>query len=323
MTKLRPERLDFPARPASYGTSLGLYYQDFSAAITLVESGFHGTRDERGIPLVRYGEQGLHYNPITIAQYGLANLDAVMLGEDSRRALATDLLDWLVGSLERQSGGGGLWRMPFRDPKYVWLDRGWVSALAQGQGISALLRGYELFGMEQYFAAAGEAYQGLHSGRVSPPLLREAANGTLWYEEYPAERPLHVLNGHVYAMLGVLDWARVTGDARAFARWEAAVSAVRSTLASFDTGYWSVYDLRFRELASLHYHKNIHLPLLEVVGSLTGDPYFDEVARRWRSYLGSPRCRIQRWVVLRLAHRIRRIGHGRGVPDGSNKGVQS
>lgn len=316
MAKLRPERLEARARSAAHGNVLGLYYQDFSAAIALVESGYHGVRDDRGIPLVRYGRQGFHYNPITAAQYGLANLDAVMLGDDSRRTLAEEILEWLVGTLERQAGGAGLWRMPFRDLKYPWLDRGWVSALALGQGISALLRGHELFGRQEYLVAAGQAYEGLHAGLVSPPLVREESGGAIWYEEYPADPPLHVLNGHIYALLGVLDWARVTGDPQARRRWEAAVSAVRSSLASFDTGYWSLYDLRFRELSSLHYHKNIHLPQLEILGILSGDPCFDEVARRWRRYLGNPRCRIKRWLMLRLAHRV-----GRTTGEGGSPGT--
>ena len=47
---MRPERLEFPPLNCTHDERLGDYYQDFSAAIELIESGYHGSIDERGVP---------------------------------------------------------------------------------------------------------------------------------------------------------------------------------------------------------------------------------------------------------------------------------
>lgn len=301
---MKLETLELPALNCTLDRRLGDYYQDFSAAIEIVESGYHGSIDERGVPLVNSPGHGQYANPVTCAQYGLANMIALGRGDERRGELARVQLDWLVDAQERDGAWAGCWLMHHDNEKYPWLRAPWTGALTSGNAISALLRGWELFGAEAYRDAAEAAYRGLHEPRASAELFLER-DGTLWYEEYPADDPLHVLNGHIYTLLGVLDYARVADDAQARERWQRGAATTLRHLEGFDVGYWSVYDLRTREPASVHYHKNIHIPQLRILGRLTGEPGFDAVADRWERYLRSRMSRARLFAALRL-RRFRR-----------------
>ena len=232
------------------------------------------------MPLVRHGDGALKRNAIATSQYALANLTAVRRGDEAREWRARAQLDSLVSDQETEGEWSGCWLMRHDNQKYPWLRAPWTSSLASGNALSALLRGYELFGEARYRAAADAAYAALHEPRDGARLFDER-HGDLWYEEYPAEPPLRVLNGHVYTLLGVLDYARVTGDALAHDRWEQAARTALEHLDGFDLGYWSAYDLRWREPATRHYHKNIHIPQLRILRALTGERRFEDVADRW------------------------------------------
>lgn len=301
----RPEQLDFPPLHCSLESTLGDYYQDFAPAIQLVESGYHGRLTGDGVPLVRYGEHGTFHNAIVTAQYALANLIAARRGDRARVDRARVQLDWLVSSQEAAGEFAGCWIMRHDNPKYPWLRAPWTSALGSGQAISALLRGWERFGDERYRATAADAYAALHRARPGMALFEDDGHD-LWYEEYPAEPPLHVLNGHVYALLGVLDHARASGDSEADSRWRRAAATLLRHLDGFDLGYWSAYDLRWRDPVSLHYQRNIHVPQLRILASLTGEGEFTNVADRWERYADSIACRL-RWQVALRAHRWRRV----------------
>jgi hypothetical protein len=208
--------------------------------------------------------------------------------------------------------------MAHNNRKYPWLVAPWTSALASGNAISALLRGWELLGDERYRRSAELGYLGLHAPATG---LALEAGGELWYEEYPAQPPLHVLNGHVYALLGVLDYARVTRDSEAAGRWRRATATLLSHLDEFDLGYWSSYDLRWREPVSLHYQKNIHVPQLQILATLTGDEPFSEVARRWQGYADSLVARA-RWQLSLRMQRWRKSSPATMLPGDEAEGTQ-
>jgi heparosan-N-sulfate-glucuronate 5-epimerase len=300
-----PVALDFPPLNCSRESRLGNYYQDLSAAIAMVEGGYHGGIDKRGVPLLSVSGQGEFANAVTTAQYALANMTAVHRGNSARRDIAVAQLDWLVDNQETDGAWAGCWLMRHHNHKYRWLQAPWTGSLASGNALSALLRGAEMFADARYSSAAESAYDGLHAPRGSWTLFVEREDD-LWYEEYPASRPLHVLNGHVYTLLAILDYARARDDAAAWARWERGVTTALKHLKEFDTGYWSIYDLRFREPANVHYHKNIHIPQLRILAQLTGMSEFTEVADRWERYLHSKVSRGRLAVSLRVRARLKR-----------------
>ncbi len=290
---MKPEHLSFPPGHLALGLPLGEYYQNFDAALTLVDAGFHGPLNPGGVPMARGVDGAANAFPILVAQYALALIPGARRGDpEALRKLRTQV-DWL---LERQTMSGpktGFWVMDFNNAKYPSLRAPWVSALAQGNGVSALLRAGEVVGPEERLTeAALAAYRAMHVPVQEDGVLDTRASGP-WLEEYPTRPPRGVLNGAIYSLLGVLDVARITGDSEAWEFWEEGVRTIADLLPRFDTGFWSTYELAAPALSSVHYHKNIHIPLLRILGSLSGRAVFDDTAGRWTRYLHSPWCKLR------------------------------
>ncbi len=100
--------------------------------------------DSPGIPLLDYhGQIGLQYNPIAIAQWGLGNYNLYCADRDSaRREKFLAASDWLCTNLEQNRFGISVWNHHFNWEYRNPLKSPWYSGLAQGQGISLLLRAH-------------------------------------------------------------------------------------------------------------------------------------------------------------------------------------
>jgi heparosan-N-sulfate-glucuronate 5-epimerase len=298
---LRFEALRLSAASASLAPALGAYYLDMRPVVPFIESGYHGRLDASGVPLTEVGPGCQVYNTITIAQYALALHDDLreQPGEKALERRLCTQLDALVAHTESDGPMRGFAVHRWDNRKYVELRSPWVSALAQGNGLSALLRGYQLLGVQRYLDVAHHVFEAtrlpVESGGVS---YRDRC-GHLWLEEYPTTPPTHVLNGLIFALWGALDYARVTGNGDAWSMWNEGVATLRAHLEEFDAGFWSVYDLRYRELVSRHYHLNIHVPQLQVMYTLTGEDLFRTFAVRWLRFGASRWRRALWWGALR------------------------
>src|SRR5439155_17797627 len=95
-------------------------------------------------PMLDYhGEIGLQYNPIAIAQWGLGNYNLVRRGQgDAAEERFWKASDWLLTHLERNALGLWVWHHHFDWEYRTRLVAPWYSALAQGQGISLLVRAH-------------------------------------------------------------------------------------------------------------------------------------------------------------------------------------
>jgi hypothetical protein len=170
--------------------------------------------------------------------------------------------------------------------------------MAQGLAISVMLRAYDLTGEQSYFDAAGLASNLLLSPVSEGGCSDYDKSGNPFLEEYPSDPPSHILNGAIFALIGLSELeARTGGDIH-----KAAVTRLSTQLTRFDLGYWSRYDLRYAAPASRSYH-SLHVSLLQVAGNLFSDPFFNSTAIRWKSYLSRPGCRLRAaakkaWFVL-------------------------
>jgi hypothetical protein len=266
---------------------LGEYYMAFRAKADYV-----GPYDAAGVPLLNYrGAIGCQYNPIAIAQYGLGNFDRFTeTGDGERLARALVAADWLVANLEPNRDGVHVWHHGFDWHYRTTLKAPWYSGLAQGQGISLLVRIFRETGREAYLEAARKAFAAfgreLAEGGVS---YRDAA-GRVWFEEYVVDPPSHILNGFLWAAWGVYDYGLATRDEQASRLFAAATATLVENLGRYDTGYWSLYELsptRLPMLASPFYHR-LHIVQLEAMARLTGEQRFLDSARRWQGYAQDP-----------------------------------
>jgi heparosan-N-sulfate-glucuronate 5-epimerase len=249
---------------------------------------YPGPYDSQGIPMLNYhGAIGLQYNPIAIAQYGLGNHNLYRkTGDPRKRRLFLLMADWMAGNLERNHAKLWVWMHHFDWEYRQILKKPWYSALAQGQGISLLIRAYQETGDLHYLESAHRAFASFKAGISDGGVTHIDESGRVWFEEYIVWPPTHILNGFIWASWGVYDYALATNDSTARNLFDQAVLTLSSTLASFDTGFWSLYERSstlLPMLASKFYH-SLHIVQLRVMFQLTGNPQFNHFADRWESY---------------------------------------
>lgn len=270
---------------ASLG-EIGEYYMPFAE-----KAGYAGPHDGDGIPLLNYrGNIGLQYNPIAIAQWGLGNFNLFLRSkseERQRKSLAA--ADWLVKHLEPNAFGVPVWNHRFDWEYRTPLKAPWYSGLAQGQGISLLVRVAQSTGKPEYLETARGAFLSFSKSIQEGGVVFTDEHGDLWFEEYIVSPPTHILNGFIWAAWGVYDYFLATKETAAQELFNRAVETLRKNLERYDLGFWSLYEqsgTRLPMVASPFYHQ-LHVAQLRLMHRLTGDDVFSRYADRWEAYARS------------------------------------
>lgn len=272
--------------PNASMTELGEYYMLFSE-----KADYSGPCDPSGIPLLDYrGHIGPQYNPIAIAQYGLGSYNLFRRTSDpERRKRFFQIADWLCSHLESNPHGLYVWNHHFDWEYRDTLKAPWYSALAQGQGISVLVRAHKESGETRYLDAAERALASFFKPIAEGGVAFTDSHGDLWFEEYLVSPPTHILNGFIWATWGIYDYFLATEHPSARELFSRAVHTMLQNLDRFDLGFWSLYEqsgTRLPMVASSFYHR-LHIVQLRVMYRLTREPKFAEVADRWERYMRS------------------------------------
>ena len=229
-----------------------------------------------GSPLVwqYYPGQGIQLQ--VLANFGKAN---AYWSTGRHDAELRQLLGELVPLAARRAGGLA-WEYHFafsggRPP--------WASALAQGTALQALARGAQRLG-DPALMEAGR--QGLALFRRSPPTgVRVRAGSGAHYLIYSFAPGLRVLNGFLQALVGLHDFATLSGDPLARRLFEAGDARARREVPRYDTGRWSLYTLGRQ--SDLNYHRLVR-DFLRSLCSRTRTGVYCRTADRFTRYLSNP-----------------------------------
>lgn len=179
------------------------------------------------------------------------------------------------------------------------LEPGWYSAMAQGQAISTLVRAYLLTKEQVYLDSALKATAPFKLPSEKHGVKAVFMNKYDWYEEYPTTPSSFVLNGFIYALLGLYDLKETAGEKQgkeARLLYERGIESLCAMLPLYDTGSGSIYDLRHvmlgtaPNLARWDYHTT-HINQLQLLAGMDGSPIFRDFVRRWKSYLKGGRAK--------------------------------
>ncbi|KAG8440806.1 hypothetical protein GDO86_006517 [Hymenochirus boettgeri] len=235
---------------------------------------------------------------VQIVVKGSGFLDNVTIATTAHTAAFYAASDWLV---RNQDAKGGWPIMVTRKlgEGFKPLEPGWYSAMAQGQAISTLVRAYLLTKKPLYLDSAIKATSPFKLPSEKHGVKAVFMNKYDWYEEYPTTPSSFVLNGFIYALLGLYDLKETAGEKigkEAKLLYERGMESLRAMLPLYDTGSGSIYDLRHfmlgtaPNLARWDYHTT-HINQLQLLASVDGSPVFRDVARRWKSYLKGGRAK--------------------------------
>jgi heparosan-N-sulfate-glucuronate 5-epimerase len=303
-----PSPLDFwhetpEAHPKAVFDELGPYYMTFAG-----KAAYAGPFDDRGVPLLDYrGDIGRRYNPIAVAQYGLAHYNRSLDGDETSKGVFLAQASWLADNLEKNAQGVPVWRHHFDFEYRTLLRAPWQSGLAQGMGLSLLTRAYMATGETKYLDALRAAWKAFHLQASQGGVVYREPTGNVWIEEYLVQPPSHILNGFIWALWGVLDFHLVTADRPAKELFDECVKTLERNLHRYDSGRWSLYELgdaRLPMVASSYYHR-LHIVQLRVLHAMTGAAAFKERADRWEAYAAlrsnRVRSRVQK-VIFKLLY---------------------
>ena len=245
--------------------------------------------DENGIPLVQYSH-GLEYVPTTAFHWGLVSISKWLVdGDQSSFEDAMDIASWAVENQSENGGWGWYFDYSFHGGVLGGMTSGWYGAMTQGLGMSFLVRMYSETGNESYRESAIKAME-LFDLDVEQGGVLRTYNDLPWYEEYPTpDAGAFVLNGYIYALIGLFDLHEVFNSSKALELYENGTNSLYSMIGLFDLGCSSSYDLVHHSvpgtapnIARDGYH-SLHITLLSVLNVLENEG-FQSVEDRWIGY---------------------------------------
>ncbi|KAK3773502.1 hypothetical protein RRG08_009274 [Elysia crispata] len=228
---------------------------------------------------------------IDVTLHGRGLVDNLTVAATAHNENLMHAADWLV---ENQDEKGGWATSSALDNFEMQLPPGWYSAMGQGQGMSTLVRAFNLTGDRKYLETAEKALHlytlGSEEGGVRARFLGQLD----WYEEYPTvPTSSFVLNGFIFSMMGLYDVMKTSqGAAQVLAQklWDSGMKSLKFMLGMYDTGAGTLYDLRHvinhepPNRARWDYHVT-HIALIHEMAIVDGDPIFWEAWARWKGYL--------------------------------------
>ena len=180
---------------------------------------------------------------------------------------------------------------------YAGVKAPWVSCMAQGEGISVLVRAYEHTGEQIYLD---------HCKKALAPLFKNIEEGGVGYvfpsglrilEEYPKSDPDHVLNGLLYCLIGLIELQQVAPSDEVANLLDESRQTIEAYIDMWDLKYWSAYDGEGygkgkRNSCTVSYH-SLHVTQLTYVGTALNSTLLTETAQRWNKGLNSLPRRLQ------------------------------
>jgi heparosan-N-sulfate-glucuronate 5-epimerase len=242
---------------------------------------------------------------VDIIQWGLGAYERYLAGEgDSwlERALAVGR--YLVEAQCREGPRTGGWEHLLEFPHTYRLHPPWLSAMAQGEGASLLVRLHLATGEDVFAEAALGALRPM-AVPTAQGGVQALLDGRPLPEEYPTDPPAFVLNGAIFSLWGYLDVHLGLGHTEAGRAFEEGISTLALNIHRWDLGFWSRYDLYphpVPNIASIAYHL-LHIGQLRVLTQLTPQPEFGRMLARFEDYEASRAKRIKattRKMLFRL-----------------------
>ncbi len=211
------------------------------------------------------------YFSIGVFQYGLAAYDLFLKTQnDTYKNKVIACAEWAV---ENQQENGSWVTFFFKNKEQPY------SAMAQGEGMSLLIRANILTGNEIFAEAAHKAKRFMLMPIRDGGTAEYTDEGIVFYEA--TYEPV-ILNGWIFALWGLYDYCKYFKDSEAGQELGRTLDALKTKLPSFDIKYWSKYE-DGRRICSPFYQK-LHVAQLKAMYELFGDEIYNEYAEKWDGY---------------------------------------
>lgn len=284
--------------PFNLTSELGVYYLDMREAFQQYDAGIFGDFDINGVPMVGWGNQA-SYSAVNIAQYGFILHDCWLENRlDEYLNVMHACLNKLI-EMESHEGDAIFWREAYVSDRYT-IKKNWASAMSLGECLSFYLRMFQITKNEELLKKSHLIFNAYKIPVSENGVSYIDENNNLWFEEYPSTPASCVLNGFIYAIFGVMDYYRVTNNSDAKKKLDECFLTLVNNISIYDAGYWSYYDLQYKELVKYYYQKNVHVPQMDAIYKMTNNPIFSYYAKKWRKTVNP-----FNYLLVQVMYRIR------------------
>jgi D-glucuronyl C5-epimerase C-terminus/Bacterial Ig-like domain len=216
-----------------------------------------------------YRGQGIQLQ--MLANFGKVNA----LWSGKRKAALRTLVDQLV-PLAADRGGWPAFEYYFKFGKG---KPPWTSSISQGTAVQALARAGQLLADGNLTAVAQAGLAAFE--QPAPAGVRQDTPTGPFYLIYSFAPNLLVINAHLQALIGLYDFAQLTGDPRALGLFQQGDAEAQAVLPSYDTGAWSMYDTSHE--SDLSYH-DLVTTFLQNLCKRTATTIYCDTASRFKTY---------------------------------------
>ena len=267
---------------------------------------YKGKFSEEGV-YTFLGYDGDHYfHALEIAQFGLASWLAWRKDEDEKWIhMALTQCQWLIDNQEEN----GSWLIYHKNPLDHDLPLPWISGMASGLAISALIRAYWFTKDKHYLTAAIKAYNFLELNVEEGGVKRYFENGLYVYEESVKDELEGILNGHLFALFGIYDLSSELLVCQE--SFSDNLENLKKILPRYDMGYWTYYSLN-GEIASGFYHR---LVIFQLQSLSAYDEYFLQFSNKMQKYVNNKFFALKA-LYAKLNHRTKLLKKIKEAEDG-------
>jgi hypothetical protein len=246
--------------------------------------------DSDGIPMFPSNSGELVHYITGMCSYGFANWEMFLkTGKTQYAEKVVDIADYLIKCIEWVDGSAMLY-----DYESDTRNSPGVScAMNQGEAISVLVRAYSFSKDLKYLRSAEDLFRAFNNAYGKAGVTKTIQN-SIWFLEGGKK----ILNGHIYALLGLYDLSKVTNDKKIELLFNDGIESVKKLVPLFDSGFWSWYWINTpKYMASAMYH-NLHICQLKILYNITQVEELNFLALKFERYARSPIYRILSGIFL-------------------------
>jgi len=204
-----------------------------------------------------------------------------MQGDYAAREKVISCADWLIENAN-YSGNYAILDYSFPWPMYN-MTPPWHSGMAQGLTLQTMILAHKITHDEKYLSYGDLVVKSFYVDVDDGGVTQKTINDGWWYEEYASthgDNP-RVLNGMMYALLGLYDYYAYTGNPDAKDLFDLGVLALEKEIALYDDDGYSYYDILGNPA---HKYHPIHIELSHKLYTLTGKEVFLYYSNKWETY---------------------------------------
>jgi hypothetical protein len=241
-----------------------------------------------GVPKVDYRfmdrANGWQYNPVTVSQYALCLYDEYITEKaNHKKELFFKQVKWLENNIEKRTED--IFALPYNFPhKWCDLSAPWYSGMAQGQAASVFIRAYALTQDNKYKRMSANLINFMLLSVEKGGALTKTPEGLPWIEECVTEKPSLILNGHLYGLLGLIEYYLYMEDEKYKSSYDELIQATLELIPSYEKDNCLIYARRININKCSPKYMGLQALEAKHVYELTKNTDFKEIYERWYSY---------------------------------------